>query len=105
MQHPSPGMIKGCALALLALLVPVGGAIAGPPDISGNPPAAVLDVIRNVEAKPAFAHSSFGIYVADMASGEVLIDQASAQSFVPGSIMKVYSTATALNRFGPDYRF
>ena len=52
-----------------------------------------------------FAHSTWGIYLADLATGEVLIDQAGGKSLVPGSIMKVYSTATALDSLGPDYRF
>src|SRR5258707_2222610 len=106
MHDPAASTVRRAAIALLALLVSGVAAGADPAaGISGNPPTAVLDVIRNVESKPVFDHSTWGIHVADLATGEVLIDQAGAKSLVPGSIMKVYSTATALDSLGPDYRF
>ena len=106
MHDPAVSTIRRDALALVALLV-CGVAAAAEPaaGISGNAPAAVLDVIRNIESKPEFAHSTWGIYLADLATGEALIDQAGGKSLVPGSIMKVYSTATALDSLSPDYRF
>src|SRR5947209_15051850 len=96
MHDEAASTVRRGTVAFLALLASGVAAGADPAaGISGNPPAAVLDVIRNVEGKPAFAHSTWGIYVADLATGKVLIDQASGKSLVPGSIMKVYSTAAA----------
>ena len=58
-----------------------------------------------VEAEPVFTRATWGIHVADLATGEVLIDQAGGKSLVPASVMKIYSLATALDSYGADYRF
>lgn len=98
--------IKNAARALVILLSSGGGAIAGPTvGVSTNIPASVADIIRNIQAKPVFAHSSWGIYLVDLATGEVLIDEAGGKSLLPASVMKVYGLATALHNYGAGYRF
>ncbi len=100
---------SGCYAVLFAVAVFVASASAASGDpaaaISGDIPPPVLDVIETVEAKPVFAPSTWGIHVADLATGEVLIDQAGGKALVPASVMKVYSLATALDGYGADYRF
>ena len=84
----------------------IGAAFAGESaPISGNPPPEVATAINDIEGKAAYAHTIWGIHVADLKTGEVLIDQAGDKTLVPGSIMKVYSTSTVLDAYGPDYRF
>ena len=73
--------------------------------MTGQVPPTLGAVIAGVQGKTSYSHSSWGIRVADLQSGEVLIEQASDTAFVPGSIMKVYSTAAALDAYGPDFRF
>ena len=73
--------------------------------MTGQVPPTLSAVIAGVQGKTSYSHSSWGIRVADLQSGEVLIEQASDTAFVPGSIMKVYSTAAALDAYGPDFRF
>ena len=100
--------LSATALPLLAALggVGVGAAYAGElAPISGNPPPEVATAINDIEGKGAYAHTIWGIRVADLKTGEVLIDQAGDKTLVPGSIMKVYSTSTVLDAYGPDYRF
>lgn len=93
-------------VAFAALVASVPSTSADPaPAILGEVPPAVLDVITNVEAKPVFASATWGIHVADAATGEVLIDQAGGKALVPASVMKIYSLATALDAYGADYRF
>lgn len=95
-------------LAALVSLVAVSGAGAGSstlPPIMGDLPSSVATVIAEIQSKAAYAHTSWGIRVVALDTGDVLIDQAGDRSLTPGSIMKVYSTATALDLYGADYRF
>jgi PBP4 family serine-type D-alanyl-D-alanine carboxypeptidase len=87
------------ALAMLSLADPFAARAA--PEI----PASVAAAIEQVTSKPKYAHSSWGFRVLDLATGEVLLDDAGSRMFIPGSIMKVYSTSTALQAYGPDHRF
>lgn len=68
-------------------------------------PAMVGKVIDGVRDKPMFAHSTWGIQLIDLDTGDVLIDGNGAKAMLPASVMKVYSTATALESYGADYRF
>jgi len=68
-------------------------------------PANVDQTIANITSKPIYAHSVFGIYVADRSTGQMLIDRMGEKMFNPGSIMKTFSTASALKAYGPAYRF
>ena len=47
----------------------------------------------------------WGILVEDASSGEVLYEQNADRYFVPASNMKLFTSALALARLGPDYRF
>lgn len=68
-------------------------------------PSGVTEAIAKITAKPNYTHSTWGYAVADLGTGEVLLSQASDKMFVTGSILKTYSTTTALASYGPDYRF
>ena len=98
--------LGSAALALIALLSPGGGATTGPAvEVRADIPVSVSDTIRNIEAKAVFAHSSWGIHVVDLATGQVLIDDAGGKSLLPASVMKIYGLATALHFYGAGYRF
>ena len=88
-------------------LAAVGAALAEPaPQVSGQSIRdSVAALIAEIQAKPVYEHATWGIRLADPATGEILIDQAGEKSMAPGSIMKVYSVATGLDAYGPDYRF
>ena len=47
----------------------------------------------------------WGILVEDASSGEILYEQNADRYFVPASNMKLFTSALALARLGPDYRF
>ncbi len=47
----------------------------------------------------------WGIMVADAESGESLYELNSAMNFLPASNLKLFTTALALEKLGPDYRF
>jgi D-alanyl-D-alanine carboxypeptidase/D-alanyl-D-alanine-endopeptidase (penicillin-binding protein 4) len=59
---------------------------------------------RIISAAP-YAHSSWGLMAADVATGQVVVAHMAEKMFVPGSILKIYSVASALAAYGADYRF
>lgn len=99
--------LGGMAMATLgALVVPIGASAEPAAGISGHAiPASVSEVIEKVEARPVFAHATWGIHLLDLSTGDVLIDQAGAKAMLPASVMKIYSTGAALDLYGADYRF
>jgi serine-type D-Ala-D-Ala carboxypeptidase/endopeptidase (penicillin-binding protein 4) len=72
---------------------------------TGFVPLEVAEAIDRVTSQPRYKHSSWGFSVLDLSTGEVLLDQSGEKMFVPGSILKTFSTATVLDSYGPDYRF
>jgi D-alanyl-D-alanine carboxypeptidase/D-alanyl-D-alanine-endopeptidase (penicillin-binding protein 4) len=51
------------------------------------------------------AKGEWGILIADAHTGQVLFEQNADRYFVPASNMKLFTTALALAKLGPDYRF
>jgi serine-type D-Ala-D-Ala carboxypeptidase/endopeptidase (penicillin-binding protein 4) len=47
----------------------------------------------------------WGLLIVDAATGDTLYEQNSDKYFVPASNMKLFTTALALTKLGPDYRF
>jgi len=57
------------------------------------------------QSNQRFKNASICISVSDIQSGEELIKSEPQLSLVPASILKLVTTATALEIFGPDYQF
>jgi D-alanyl-D-alanine carboxypeptidase/D-alanyl-D-alanine-endopeptidase (penicillin-binding protein 4) len=68
-------------------------------------PAAVQQKINSWQSSSGLANAGIGICVSDTQTGEEIIKSEPQLSLVPASIMKVITTATALEVFGPNYRF
>ncbi|MFC1683667.1 D-alanyl-D-alanine carboxypeptidase/D-alanyl-D-alanine-endopeptidase, partial [Candidatus Zixiibacteriota bacterium] len=54
---------------------------------------------------PAFGNAFWGVLIVSAETGEVLFARDANKSFVPASNMKLFTTAAALCRLGPDFRF
>lgn len=84
-------------------------AVIASPGLAGVPaepvPASVEETLESVTGKPVYEHSIWGYHVVDLDTGAVLLKHNADKMFVTGSILKLYSTATALAVLGPDYRF
>ncbi|APD47738.1 D-alanyl-D-alanine carboxypeptidase/D-alanyl-D-alanine-endopeptidase [Synechococcus sp. SynAce01] len=97
----------GAAAAVIGSLALTAPAVAAAEDPAAAiaVPAAVMRRLEAVTGKPMYRHSTWGWQVVDEGSGAVLLERNSAQMFVPGSIMKTFSTAAVLNEYGPEHRF
>jgi D-alanyl-D-alanine carboxypeptidase/D-alanyl-D-alanine-endopeptidase (penicillin-binding protein 4) len=70
-----------------------------------TPITSVQQKIADWQTSAELVHASIGIAVSDLVTGEELIKSEPQLSLVPASILKVVTTATALEVFGPDFRF
>ena len=60
---------------------------------------------RLISDTPIVERGSFGYQVVDAATGEVMAERNASHFFIPASNAKLYTTAAALVRLGPNYRF
>ncbi|MBQ9076317.1 MAG: D-alanyl-D-alanine carboxypeptidase/D-alanyl-D-alanine-endopeptidase [Muribaculaceae bacterium] len=56
----------------------------------------------NISGKEA---TSVGIYIAELSSGKILMEHNKSLAFSPASVMKSFTSASALSIIGTDYRF
>jgi D-alanyl-D-alanine carboxypeptidase/D-alanyl-D-alanine-endopeptidase (penicillin-binding protein 4) len=61
--------------------------------------------IRRIITQPRFATTRWGVLIESLDRPRVLFSHEADQLFTPASNMKLYTTAAALVRLGPDYRF
>lgn len=77
-------------------------ALQAQPAASPDGLAVELDALLD---QPAFENAFWGAYVVDVETGEPLYGRHSRKSFVPASNTKLYTTAAALDRLGPNFRY
>jgi D-alanyl-D-alanine carboxypeptidase/D-alanyl-D-alanine-endopeptidase (penicillin-binding protein 4) len=85
-----------CLCALFLVLFPTRSAIAEE-DLAGR--------IQSVINGPNYKQARWGILVVDAHTGSTIYEHDPDRMFLPASTTKLYSCATALDAFGPDYRF
>ncbi|HCC85601.1 MAG: D-alanyl-D-alanine carboxypeptidase/D-alanyl-D-alanine-endopeptidase, partial [Proteiniphilum acetatigenes] len=54
---------------------------------------------------PALKHASVGVSVVDMATGSPVVAYDADKSLTPASVLKLITTATALETLGENYRY
>ncbi len=82
-------------LAWLALLIPAA--------FAARPVAERVDSL--IEGSQAAVQAFWGIRVVNLANGSVVYSKNEDHFFVPASNTKLFTSALALTRLGPDYRF
>ncbi len=91
---------------LLAFLLAASGSArpAGAQQAPRTPEqlARAIDAVLDAQV---FENASWGVMVVDLEAGETLYRRNAEKSFVPASNVKLYTTAAALDRLGPDYRY
>lgn len=114
--------LRMAALALSLLLSPLGNAQSQPPQ--GQTCCAAMNRAKHERpssrraAEARFAaraetllntapsdKANWGLLIVDAQSGETLFEKNANHYFVPASNMKLFTTALALAKLGPDYRF
>ncbi len=85
----------GAVLAVLSALVAVPAAAAAQP---ATPAQALTSALNSGMSKLGRRASA---YVVDLTTGQVLYSRAAAVARLPASVEKLYTTSTALLRFGP----
>lgn len=79
-----------------------------PPPPTGSAPAAPVPLppaATEVMRGPRYAISRWFAHVSDRVTGEELVALNSGDLVLPASTTKLWSTACALDTFGPDFRF
>lgn len=88
----------------LALAALAGAVLATPAaGLAATSPLAALDTALHKQISAA-GHAS-GAYVVDLNTGQALFSYASIIGRLPASVEKLYTTSTALLRYGPGTRF
>ncbi len=92
-------MMRGLRLAMLTLICASGAALS-------QSRAGLSGRIRAlIDSTPSLAGALWGIQISDAGNGEVVYQHNDNRLFVPASNTKLFTTALALERLGPNYRF
>lgn len=95
------GSRSGILVLLIALSSGFGVARA-----QSAPPATPGELRRNIEEmldQPDFAGARWGVLIQTL-DGRTVFGRDEGRAFIPASNVKLYTTATALDQFGPDAR-
>jgi len=72
-------------------------------------PSGNIDLLReqiaSLAADPNLFNAQIGIYIESLPSGEIIYQQNEHKLFIPASNMKVFTTATALLKFGSKFKY
>jgi len=102
--------------ALVCSTVILCGCVAGPqrrverrPKLPPRASASAVDALRAeleyLFDDPSFSNAYWGVYIKSLDNGQVLYTRNECKGFMPASNMKLYTTAVALARLGPEFRF
>jgi len=101
-------LVRRCSIMLFL----VAAACRGPAVTAARPGgnatgslAALRASIDSMADAPQFANAHWGILIVDPARGDTLYSRNAGKLFMPASNMKILTSASALARFGPDYRY
>ncbi len=100
-----PRAIIRLKMALAAAGLGIVGAIASAQPAAAAVPASVTETFESITSDPRYANSTWGWDVVDVATGETVYQRNANLQFVPGSIIKDYTGASALDALGSDHRF
>jgi serine-type D-Ala-D-Ala carboxypeptidase/endopeptidase (penicillin-binding protein 4) len=62
-------------------------------------------VLRQMLELPEYKGAQVGVYISEMETGKILYELNSDKMMIPASVLKLVTSAAALEILGPDYRF
>jgi serine-type D-Ala-D-Ala carboxypeptidase/endopeptidase (penicillin-binding protein 4) len=71
--------------------------------LSGQP--GLERVVKQMLEQPEYKGAQAGFHISEMESGRVLFELNSDKKMIPASVLKLVTSAAALEILGPDYRF
>lgn len=93
--------------AVIAGVLLVGGGCA--PSLQRTKPWSPVDRLRQeldyIFSERAFANAHWGVAIQSMRNGEFLYLRAEDKEFMPASNMKLFTTAAALVKLSPEFRY
>jgi len=66
------------------------------------------DLYRNITyliSDPSLYNANLGVYIESLDTGDIIFKQNEHKLFIPASNMKLFTSATALIKFGPEFRY
>lgn len=98
------------AVVLALAFLPAGAIAQSPaqPAMSGGPARAHSRLDERIVALtdvPPFRAARWGVYAVDLESGETIVSIDAGRRFLPASNQKLYTTALALAKLGPNFRW
>ena len=88
--------------ALHSALLAAAAALAAQ---GAHAPTLAERIQKLIDNSPSARTAFWGIQVTDLATGKALVNINADKFFVPASNTKLFTTALALTRLGPDYKF
>lgn len=73
--------------------------------VQAGPLETIQQKISEYLKRPGVRSAKWGIQVMDPADGQILLEVNPDKTFLPASVLKVVTTAAALEKLGPDYRY
>ncbi|MBK5195430.1 MAG: D-alanyl-D-alanine carboxypeptidase, partial [Proteiniphilum sp.] len=68
-------------------------------------PAIAQTALQRFVTHPALKHASVGVSVTDLETGRRIVSHNGELSLTPASVLKLITTATAIETFGENYRY
>jgi D-alanyl-D-alanine carboxypeptidase/D-alanyl-D-alanine-endopeptidase (penicillin-binding protein 4) len=92
---------------VLAMCAALAGVSAGAQSASGARAgdSTFNQAFDGIKSRPEFVHANFGVEIYSLDRKAVLFQWNGDKLFIPGSTTKLLTEGTALQLFGPDYRF
>jgi len=79
--------------------------LCGLSPVIAQPKSSLSDSIDRILDAEAFRNASWGVRIVDLSSGDIIYQHNARRSFVPASNAKLYTTLSALEQLGPDFRY
>jgi len=95
-------------VAVVAVLLLVALGCGGPlvrSRLPQDPLVRLREQLQGLFAEAAFGNAFWGVLIQSADTGEVIFSQNEEKSFVPASNMKLFTTAVALLKLGPEFRY